>query len=351
MSQADQVVQNASHIAVRADINENIKAGVSLASGATAPSVTEAYMFWADTTDNVLRQRDAGDANFNKTISTLDEVTSPINSANQIVTIADMGKLHLGNAASAPFSYTLPEIVPDINTDNFQIAFKKIDSSVNAITIAAGGSDTIDGNATFVLPTQFDSLIIRPGGATSWHVVSNFSPAGFTAGNGIDITSNVISADLDTVTPGLEFVGSLLNVNLETDPGLELVAGGLQAKAGNNITVDATGINAIGGAPDFQTTIALAANTNANLIHGLGSKPTRLLINIDGESAGGTPLGGEPVFVVNATVDTNGNGSYWGANSTAIRGRWTSWGTRVFSSSGTPLNLDLNLVFHVAAWL
>ncbi len=351
MSQADQVVQNASHIAVRVDINEQIKALVTLAAGSTAPAVTEQFMLWADTTLRIMRQRDIGNANFNKILWSLDDVLVVLSTTNQSLSLKDIRKLHLGNATAGVITYTLPNLTEfACCVENYFITFKKVDSSGNAVIIDGFGSDTVEGNPNFSLNVENDSVSLRPDG-NNWHVVSNFSPVGFTAGDGIDITSNIVSADLDTVTPGLEFVGTLLNVNLETDPGLELVAGGLQAKAGTGITIDASGINATGGPPDFQTTIALAANTNANLIHGLGGKPTRLLVNVDGDASAGTPLGGEPIFAVNATVDTNSNGSYWGANATAIRGRWTSWATRVFSSSGVGLNLDTNLVFHVSAWL
>jgi len=37
---------------------------------------------------------------------------------------------------------------------------KKTDASGNAVTVAAAGSETIDGNANVSLPAQFDAVII-----------------------------------------------------------------------------------------------------------------------------------------------------------------------------------------------
>lgn len=49
MAQSDQVVQNATFPAVRADINDNLAALYSQSSGASAPTVTVAFQPWVDT--------------------------------------------------------------------------------------------------------------------------------------------------------------------------------------------------------------------------------------------------------------------------------------------------------------
>lgn len=48
--------------------------------------------------------------------------------------------------------------------------FKKLDVSANTVTIDGNGSETIDGAATYVLTTQYESVEII-GGASEWHVV------------------------------------------------------------------------------------------------------------------------------------------------------------------------------------
>ena len=49
-----------------------------------------------------------------------------------------------------------------------QIAVKKIDASANAITIAAAGSDTIDGAATMSLASQWDKQVLISNGDDGW---------------------------------------------------------------------------------------------------------------------------------------------------------------------------------------
>ena len=176
MSQADQVVQNASHIAVRVDINEQIKALVTLAAGSTAPAVTEQFMLWADTTLRIMRQRDIGNANFNKTLWSLDDVLVVLSTTNQSLSLKDIRKLHLGNATAGVITYTLPNLTEfACCVENYFITFKKVDSSGNAVIIDGFGSDTVEGNPNFSLNVENDSVSLRPDG-NNWHVVSNFSP-------------------------------------------------------------------------------------------------------------------------------------------------------------------------------
>lgn len=57
--QHDMVTDNQNGAAFRADLNNALQALVSNGSGATAPSTTYAYMFWADTSAGLLKQRNA----------------------------------------------------------------------------------------------------------------------------------------------------------------------------------------------------------------------------------------------------------------------------------------------------
>jgi hypothetical protein len=64
MGQHDYVVANDTGANVRADLNLALAAIVSQNSGASAPSTTFAYMFWADTTTGLLKQRDSTNASW-----------------------------------------------------------------------------------------------------------------------------------------------------------------------------------------------------------------------------------------------------------------------------------------------
>ena len=59
MAQHDQDLANASGSAFRADLNNALAALFTNSSGATEPSVTTAYMWWADTTANQLKLRNS----------------------------------------------------------------------------------------------------------------------------------------------------------------------------------------------------------------------------------------------------------------------------------------------------
>jgi microcystin-dependent protein len=70
MSQADQNISNDTGSNVRADINSNLSALYSNNSGAAAPSTTTAFMWWADTSNDALKLRNASDDGF-VTVGTL----------------------------------------------------------------------------------------------------------------------------------------------------------------------------------------------------------------------------------------------------------------------------------------
>lgn len=62
MSQHDMDIANAGGSAIRADLNLALVALASASSGATAPATTFAYQFWADTANDILKQRNAANS-------------------------------------------------------------------------------------------------------------------------------------------------------------------------------------------------------------------------------------------------------------------------------------------------
>jgi hypothetical protein len=62
MSQHDMSAADSDGATVRADFNSALAALVSLSSGATEPTTTFAYMWWADTTTGILKRRNAADS-------------------------------------------------------------------------------------------------------------------------------------------------------------------------------------------------------------------------------------------------------------------------------------------------
>ena len=62
MSQHDMNLADAAGASFRSDANNALAALVSNSSGATAPSTTFAYQWWADTTSGWLKQRNAANS-------------------------------------------------------------------------------------------------------------------------------------------------------------------------------------------------------------------------------------------------------------------------------------------------
>lgn len=71
MPQHDGVLDNAPGATFRADANAALAALLGLSSGATAPSTTYAYMWWADTANTLLKQRNGANSSW-ITVGTLD---------------------------------------------------------------------------------------------------------------------------------------------------------------------------------------------------------------------------------------------------------------------------------------
>lgn len=87
MSQHDYVIANASGSVFRGDINDALGAIATLNSGASAPATTYAYMLWADTTNGLLKQRDATNTSW----ITLFPLTEPVNTTGMVKLWAGTG--------------------------------------------------------------------------------------------------------------------------------------------------------------------------------------------------------------------------------------------------------------------
>lgn len=86
MAQHDYVIANGTGAAVRSDLNDAFSAIVSQNSGASAPSTTYAYQWWADTTTGLLKIRNAAN--------------------NAWVTVGTLASTNLGLASLAGATFT-----------------------------------------------------------------------------------------------------------------------------------------------------------------------------------------------------------------------------------------------------
>ena len=89
--------------------------------------------------------------------ATLVTKTSSYSAANESTIICD--------ATSGAMTITLP---PASGVPGIFYNIKKIDSSVNAVTVDGADSETIDGATTAVLSSQYASITIQCDGSTWW---------------------------------------------------------------------------------------------------------------------------------------------------------------------------------------
>ena len=86
MAQHDYSLADAAGLAFRGDLNNVLAAIISQNSATTEPTTTVAYMFWADTTTAILKQRNAGNSAW---ISLFNMTTGPWLGTAGTVVVAD----------------------------------------------------------------------------------------------------------------------------------------------------------------------------------------------------------------------------------------------------------------------
>lgn len=148
------------------------------------------------------------------TVSTADPVraaeptsTAVINvTTTYVVTSEDNGKLIEADATAGAFTITLPPAAEA--GDGFTIHVKKTDSSDNAVTVDADGSETIDGDTDVTLPNQNDLWGGRSN-ATRWLTIvqpltaqSIPLPLGYINGLTASINGTDAEHDID-LAPGV----------------------------------------------------------------------------------------------------------------------------------------------------
>lgn len=167
MSQTDWNLANQSGANFRAELNNILQSIAELQSGASEPSTTFAYMWWADTTNNVLKQRNSGNTAWNIR-ATLDNDVVLGKSANYSIQISDYNKTVNCDATSGTFKVFLPPAASA--GEGFEVTVKKVDSTAAPVTIEGDATaETIDGSVTYDMDTQYESVILICDGA-DWYI-------------------------------------------------------------------------------------------------------------------------------------------------------------------------------------
>lgn len=149
MAQADGVIQNDTGANVRADLNNNIAAAFTNHSGASAPSTTYAYQFFADTANDELKIRNGAN--------------------NGYITIGDLTSTNLGLMPTSGGTFTSSVQYPSGSVSSPSITFSSdTDTGIyrplaNTIRLVVGGSQPF----TFSSTSFASSVAITVGDGTN----------------------------------------------------------------------------------------------------------------------------------------------------------------------------------------
>ena len=168
--QADYVVANGTGAAVRSDINGQLAAIVSQNSGATEPTTTYAYMWWADTTTGLLKIRNAAN--------------------NAWVTVGTLASANLGLATLASPTFTGTVTIPaGASISGFAPLASPTLTGTPAAPTASAGTNTTQLATTAYVVSQ---AIAKTGGTMTGDLVVPSLNGGQLAGT----RNRIINGDM-----------------------------------------------------------------------------------------------------------------------------------------------------------
>jgi hypothetical protein len=153
--QGDQNIANQAGAAVRSDLNNELQALVTNSQGNSAPGTTYRNQFWHDTTNNVIKRRNAANAAW-LVVGTLDETFVLSRSSNTILGLSDYSKVIIATSA---FTQTLAAAAT--LGDGWYCDF--YNTAATACTIDPNGAETINGAATLSIPANCGGRIVCNG--------------------------------------------------------------------------------------------------------------------------------------------------------------------------------------------
>lgn len=122
----------------------------------TLRSVKGSELDYVEMDDNLTNLKDQAEENDHKSLTVTANYTA----------IADY-KVILVDATAGPVQI---DLLAAANVQDMIFYIKKIDSSGNAVTVAANGAETIEGNASLPLAAQYDLLKVISDG-TTWYIL------------------------------------------------------------------------------------------------------------------------------------------------------------------------------------
>ena len=175
MSQSDQLVQNDTGSNVRADINSNLAALFSNNSGTAEPATTTAYMWYADSTNDELKIRNAADTAF--------------------VTVGTLSATNLGLATAASPTFTGNVAIPAGTAA--APAIRRSDDTDTGLFFSAADTVNISTGGTNRIGVDSDGITIRDRKAVRFRDTSNSNFVAVRAPNNAaaDVTLTLPSSD------------------------------------------------------------------------------------------------------------------------------------------------------------
>lgn len=152
MPQHDMNIANQSGAAFRADLNNALSALVTLSSGATAPSPTFAFQFWADTTTGLLKIRNSANTAW------IDVGTM---SATGLGLLSRAGGTMTGALAAILGTAAAPGVTFSGDTDTGMFS-----PGANQVALAAGGTEVLRGTVDGVQMSGTGAVRV-PAGTTA----------------------------------------------------------------------------------------------------------------------------------------------------------------------------------------
>lgn len=168
MSQHDMNISNQTFTATRADINAALQALASNNSGATEPSSTYAYQWWADTTTGILKQRNAANSAWINVLNLATGVPTGTAAAGANTDITS-----LGNNTSTVYTTAGTSTAYTITPNPVIASYAVGQSFVVHFNVASGASPTLQINGIATPP----NLVKSNGDGTYSNIAANALPA------------------------------------------------------------------------------------------------------------------------------------------------------------------------------
>lgn len=231
-------------------------------SGALAQD--NANFFWNDTT-NALGLRTALP---NSTLQVTGSMALSIVSTTITLTLDATHYAVLADATAGAITVNLPTAV---GITGRVYVVKKIDASANTVTIDPAGAELIDGAATRVLSTRWESVAFQSNG-TSWFIIAD--PLAGAAGGGI---TAIRLENVDVVNPAtiIDFDNRDFNVTLEAaGEGLIQILDKLDIHSWSTPTILSANQNdyAFTGGDATKTGQRVSSDASSRLITGIAAK-------------------------------------------------------------------------------